>query len=78
MSTADTPPPITQDLYTHVMPAVGRDAADRLATSLGRSKRSDVYASFTREGQERPEGSDDHASLQVDEARPKGFEPLTF
>jgi integrase len=70
---------ITSDLYTHVVPTVGRQAALQLADALGRAgSAADDYEMTTKEAAAPPERSSGHASLQVEQARPKGLEPLTF
>jgi hypothetical protein len=69
---------VTADLYTHVVPSLGRDAARRIAGLLTNGSQADAYEMPTSEAQEGPERRSDNASLQVDGARPKGFEPPTF
>jgi Phage integrase family len=62
---------VTADLYTHVVPSLGRDAAKRIARLLGDGAQANAYEMPTREAQEGPERRGDEASLQVDGARPK-------
>jgi integrase len=73
---------ITADLYTHVSRGLGRAAAERLADVLTGALRpdagTDASAMPAHEATNGPERRSDHVSLQVDEARPKGLEPLTF
>jgi integrase len=69
---------VTADLYTHVVPSLGRDAAKRIAGLLGDGAQANAYEMPTSKAQKGPERRSDHASLQVDGARPKGFEPPTF
>jgi integrase len=73
---------ITADLYTHVSRGVGRVAAEKIAEVLtakvGAASDTDASAMPAHEALKGPERSSDETSLQVDDARPKGLEPLTF
>ncbi|HMG30455.1 MAG TPA: tyrosine-type recombinase/integrase [Jiangellaceae bacterium] len=69
---------VTADLYTHVVPSLGRDAARRIAGLLGDGSQANAYEMPTSEAHQGPERRGDDASLQADGARPKGFEPPTF
>jgi len=69
---------ITADLCTHVNRNVGRAAADRIADVLTAADEALPSTSLAREASGGPERRGDHVSLQVDGARPKGFEPPTF
>ncbi len=73
---------ITADLYTHVHRGVGRAAADKIASVLELQVENvtgtDASAMPTHEAPGGPERRGDDTSLQVDGARPKGFEPPTF
>jgi integrase len=73
---------ITADLYTHVHRGVGRAAADKIASVLEPHAEdlpgTNASAMPAHEAPDGPERRSDHVSLQVDGARPKGFEPPTF
>jgi integrase len=69
---------ITADLYTHVNRNVGRAAANRIADVLAAANETVPSEFLSREASNGPERRGDEVSLQVDGARPKGFEPPTF
>ena len=69
---------ITADLYTHVNRNVGRAAANRIADVLAAANETVPSEFLSREASNGPERRGDDTSLQVDGARPKGFEPPTF
>ena len=69
---------ITADLYTHVNRNVGRAAANRIADILAAANETVPSEFLSREASNGPERRGDEVSLQVDGARPKGFEPPTF
>jgi integrase len=68
---------VTADLYTHVVPSLGRDAARRIAGLLNNSSQADAYEMPTSEANDGPEGRGDVASPQVDGVRHQGLEPRT-
>jgi integrase len=68
---------VTADLYTHVVPSLGRDAAKRIAGLLTNGSQADAYEMPTSEAQDWPEGRGDVASPQVDRVRHQGLEPRT-
>ena len=68
---------ITADLYTHVVPTVGRAAADRIGETFAPTAKAStgdvVSALLARDARKWPERRGDDVSLQVDGARPKVF-----
>ncbi len=71
---------ITADLYTHVHRAVGRAAADKIASVLEPPvdiARADASAMPAQQVPEGPERRGDVASPQVDGVRHQGLEPRT-
>jgi integrase len=71
---------ITADLYTHVHRAVGRAAADKIASVLEPPvdiARADASAMPAQQVPEGPERRGDVASPQVDRVRHQGLEPRT-
>jgi Phage integrase family len=67
---------VTADLYTHVVPSLGRDAAKRIAGLLTNGSKADAYEMPTSEAKDWPEEGD-VASPQVDRVRHQGLEPRT-
>ena len=68
---------VTADLYTHVVPSLGRDAAKRIAGLLTNGSKADAYEMPTSEAQDWPGRRGDVASPQVDGVRHQGLEPRT-
>jgi integrase len=68
---------VTADLYTHVVPSLGREAAARIAGLLKDGSQADAYEMPTSKADDWPERRGDVASPQVDGVRHQGLEPRT-
>ncbi|MGH8774432.1 MAG: site-specific integrase [Jiangellaceae bacterium] len=64
---------VTADLYTHVVPSLGRDAATRIAGLLADGSQANAYEMPTSEARKRPERRSDHASPQIERGAPEGI-----
>jgi hypothetical protein len=57
---------ITADLYTHVVPSLGRDTAKGIAGLLADGSQEDAYEMPTSQARQGPEGMGDDVSPQVE------------